>query len=149
MMKKLLALLFIATLVLTFAACGNGDNGADENGTAAGATNSVIEDFLVENSADISAMAEAMTGDMGTDGRVEIVAGTGNELIYKFIYGSDFDFEGMEDMLGESLLAMGSFFEMMAESFRDELELEYMRITVRYYDGAGNIIVAESFDSNR
>lgn len=156
MMKKLLVLLIALALVFTFAACGNGDNGADdeyengaENGTeATGPANSAIEDFLNEHGDDIRAMTDTMTGDMGADGRVELVAGTGNELIYRFIYGSDFDFDGVEDLLGETLAAMGSFFEMLADTFRDELELDSMRITVRYYDHAENLLASESFDSN-
>lgn len=154
MMKKLLVLLFALALVFTFAACGNGDNGADEyengdvyeNGAAA---NSAVADFLAEHGDEIRGMTDAMTGAMGADGRVELEAGSGNELVYRFIYGSEFDFdvEGMGDMLAETLSTMGSFFEMLAETFRDELELEYMRITVRYYDHAENLIASESFDS--
>ena len=91
MMKKLLVLLFVAALIFTFAACGNGDNGGDayENGTEeTGAASSAIEDFLSEHGDEIRAMTDSMTGAMGDDGRVELEAGEGNELVYRFIYGS-------------------------------------------------------------
>ena len=144
MRKKLLILLLAAMLVLTFAACGNGNDDTQEpNGEENGAS-SAIEDFLTAYGESIRSMMEAMTPSMGTGGYIELVAGTGNELIYRFVYGSDFE---VDDTLVDTLRAMGPFFRTLADSFRDEMELPYMRITVRYYDYDGNLIAEESFDS--
>jgi len=112
-----------------------------------GAANNQIEAFLEEYRDAIYDMTAVMRGGMGVDGRVEIIPGSGNELIYRFFFGSEFTFEALSDTIAETLENMTPLFEMLAETFREELNLPQMRVTVRYYDYAGSLLTSESFDS--
>ena len=148
MRKKLLILLLATMLILSLAACGGGGTTADPTPEPeAPAELSVIEEFLADYSDEIRDMADMMIGGLGEGSRVELAAGTGNELIYNFIFGEGIDFEGVEGAFDEIFVSMGPFFEMLADTFREELELPNMRVTVRYYDYDGNLLAAESFDS--
>jgi len=148
MMKKLLILLLATMLILSLAACGGGTSvEPTPEPEEPEAELSVIEVFLAENSDMIRSMADTMTGGMGEGSRVELEAGTGNELIYNFIFASGMDFDGVEGAFEEIFISMGPFFEMLADTFRDELELPNMRVTARFYDYDGNMLAAESFDS--
>jgi len=111
------------------------------------AANPEIAAFLEEHRVAIYDMTAMMRDGMGADGRVEIVAGTGNELIYRFFYGSEFDSAELADLIATTLLNMGSLFDMLADSFRIELGLSRMQVTVYYYDHTGNLIVREVFES--
>ena len=163
MMKKLFALFLVAVLVFGFAACGN-SNGEEENGThgdlengsdanttgttgATGDANDVIVDYLNQYGAEIEA---AMAAQAGEGGRAEVIAGQGNEMIFMFFFGPE-DEESPEDLatrLEETLDNMSSFFETAAGSMREELDLDYMRITVQYYDQDENQLVARTFDAD-
>jgi len=148
MKKKLLILLLAAVLVLSLAACGGETSVAPTpEPEEPEDTRSVIEVFLAENSEMIRGMADVMTGGMGDGSRIELEAGTGNELIYKFIFARGMDFEDTEDAFEEIFISMGPFFEDLADEFRAELELPNMRVTVRFYDYDGNLLADESFDS--
>ena len=111
------------------------------------ATNNEIAAFLEEHHESIYDIATMMREGLGEDGRVEITAGTGNELIYKFFYGREFASEGLTDTILSTLESMGPLFEILADSFRAELDLPYMQVIIYYYDYAGNVLVRESFDS--
>ena len=112
-----------------------------------GTANDQVAAFLEEHRVAIYDMTSMMTESMGADGRVEITAGTGNELIYRFFYGSEFNSAELPDIITTTLASMGSLFDMLADSFRIELGLSHMHVIVYYYDHAGNVIVREVFES--
>jgi len=109
--------------------------------------NNEVAAFLEEHRVAIYDMTLLMQEGLGADGRVEIIAGTGNELIYSFFYGSEFESVDLTSTIAATLANMGSHFEMLANAFRVELGLSYMRIIVYYYDYAGNVLARESFSS--
>jgi len=151
MMKKLFILLLVAAFVLSFAACGGGTSVAPtpEPELPADDAPSVLEVFLAENSEMIYGMADIMTGGMGAGSRVELAVGTGNELIYNFFFGSGVELDDVDEAFEEIFASMGPLFEMLADEFREELELPNMRVTLRFYDSGGSVLAAESFDSTQ
>ena len=146
-MKKFLLLLLSALLVLSFAACGGPNGGGTSN--APDVAGSPVAAFLNEQGDEIQEMAASLAEMMGEGSRVEVSAGTGNELIFDFFDGVDIEMpEGIEDALAEVLSGtMAPIFESMAAELQEEIGVDSMRITVRYLDGAGNLLAERSFDS--
>ena len=153
-MKKLLVLLLSALLILGLVACGSNNNDQDDNGT--GYENGAAE---YENEPEIpqepdSAVAEFLAtygdelredlADAMIDGaRMEVLAGTGDEIIFEFYFDDVSD----EELLIAALDTSGPMFEMMAEVLKGEVQVETLRVTVRFFDGENTLVAEESFDS--
>ena len=121
---------------LTFSYIRVAQNGSGVSG--------VIADYLATYASDIEA---AMMELAGEGGRAEVVAGQGNEIIFKFFFGEELDGVSgdLASALEETLNSLSSFFVSAAEEMRVELDLDYMQITVQYYDQDENLIVSRGF----
>jgi len=127
-MKKKVSVLLLAVLfVFGLAACGGGN------------ASNPVADFLAEYGDELHEEFDML---MGGDGNVTLTAGTGNEMIFTFRFNETLDAENLELILD----MLGSTFEFLAAEFQEEIELDSMRMTVRFYD-ADNNRAERSFDS--
>ena len=141
-MKKLLVLLLSALLILGLAACGV--TGEDSNGAEAGAA---VADFLDEFGDELRDSIAPLGVMLGEGGRIDLLAGDEEELIFVFVHGSDVETAGMDDMLEDVLTHTAPVFEEFAELLRDELDLSSARVTVRFTDAEGGLLLERSFSS--
>ena len=139
-MRKLLVLLLSVLLLFGLMACGDSGNGNATSGNA-------IAAFLEEDDAFYDTIAPLGAALLGDDGRIDLLAGDGDELIIAFIYGSDVDTSGVSDMLEEILTYTAGIFEEIAEDLRDELSLASVRVTVRFMDADNNVLAEQSYYS--
>lgn len=133
MLKKRLTLLVIVLLIgALLVGCGG---------------RSPVQTFLDEHGDRLAEDMEPLAAMMGEGARVALEAGSGNELIYVFAYGADAPLDEMVEPLTDMLDGMGLAFQMLAADMQEELELDSFRITVRYEDADGNVLVSRSFDA--
>ena len=118
-MKKVLVLMLGLLLIAGLVACGG--------------TNSPVEEFLSEYGDELQ---DELAAIMGNAGRVEVAAGRGNEMVFSF------HFETIADAgeLKAALDALEPVFETLAGEIQEELELDSIRLTVRFYDTDGGTI---------
>jgi len=140
MNKKLLALLLAALLVLSLAACGGGNGG--------GNARNPVADFLAENGNDIQEMVAPMAGAMGTDSRIDVEAGNGNEMIFTFVYGHDIPADMIDaELLEDALVGLDPLFTPLADALSEEMGIDTLQILVRYADSDGNILAERTFSN--
>ena len=149
-MKKLLVLILSVLLIFGFVACGSNNNNDpaeaeynNGNGTEVEQptdSGSAVADFLAEYGDELREELEMLSLE---DTRIEILAGTGNEIIFVFHFDDVEDADVLEVAFDMTI----PVFQMLTDMFQEELEVDSMRVTVRYFDAGGNLVIDESFDS--
>jgi len=105
----------------------------------------LIQAFIDDNLDMLMASSEPLLATMGSGASVEFAAADG-EFIYLYTYG-DFPSEGLVEILEVILNASAGVYEMLAREFANEIGLDDLTVTIRYYDSDGNFLIAESFDN--
>ena len=144
MLKR--SLLFLVSVLLIAAVLVGCNGDGNDNGGDTNVAGNPVQEFLDAYGDQLEAEMGDMADMLGATVTLEAGPG-GNELIYVFTYGTELP-DGMEDLLAEMLSGMDFLFEMVADEMREELDLDSFRVTVRYLDLNGNVLAAQSFDSN-
>jgi len=141
-MKKVLVVILSVLLSLALlAGCGGGSGNG--GGSGSGPIQSWLDDYGDELQ---DAMDHAIA--MGSeDISVVIEAGSGNEVVIIATISGEMEELMDADLLGQALSGQAFVFEMMADEIRDELDVDYVQVTVRYLDSGGSEIVSETFES--
>jgi len=113
----------------------------DDDGTAGSAA--LIADFINENRSELEAASEPLLATMGDGATVDFLAAD-DEFIYVYTYG-DFPSEGLVEILETILEASAGMYTMLAGEMAQEIGLDTLTITVRYYDAEGNFLIEDSF----
>jgi len=112
------------------------------------ATTTAVQEFLNEYGDDIRAEFGDIAQLLGDGASIDIVAGTGEELIFVFAYGPDTDTDGVGDALELLMPMLGPVFELVASELQEELGVDEITVTVRYTDYSGNVLAEESFTAS-
>jgi len=171
-MKKKLAMILISSFLMgaVFVGCGNNDAPQAPATTAtapaqqaattpaeptptptappAAATTTAVQEFLDEYGDEIRAEFGDIAQLLGEGASIDIVAGTGEELVFVFAYGPDTDTDGVGDALELLMPMLGPVFELVASELQEELGVDEITVTVRYTDYAGNVLAEESFTAS-
>ena len=129
----------------------NDTNGNDANDTpvdppsADTESAALIQAFIDDNRVELLTMSEPLLATMGSGATVDFAAADG-EFIYIYTYG-DFPREGLVEILEVVLDASESLYVMLADEFANEIGLDSLTLTVRYYDEDGDFLIAQSFES--
>ncbi|MCL2402948.1 MAG: DUF4854 domain-containing protein [Coriobacteriia bacterium] len=149
MLKKVIILTLSMMLALAFAVgCSNPaeeENGYDngETTTQDVAVDNPVQTFIDENRGDLEAASAPLLATMGDGATVDFEAGI-DEFIYVYTYG-DFPSEGLIEILEVVLDTSAGVYELLATEMGNEMGIDDLVVTVRYYDADGDFLIAESF----
>jgi len=139
MLKKIITLVLSVLLILSAAAVLSGCNGDSDN---------PVQVFINENREDLEAMSEDHLGMLGPGATVNFEAGE-NEFIYIYSFGPGPTAEELEEHTRPFVEMPDNvqMYETIAAYFAQRIETDSLTLTVRYYDGQGNLILVENFES--
>ena len=142
MLKRIITLtlssLLILALSVSLAGCNNDD--AD--------TDNPIQAFIDESQELLEDVSADHLASLGEGAKVEFLAGEG-EFIYVYSFGPGHDLEEIAEF-SNALLNYPSnitMYENLAGDLAELMELDSLRITVRYLDSDGNLLAEKSYDS--
>ena len=137
MLKKIIALTLCALLALFFVVgCANGD------------ADNPVQAFINENQELLEEVSAEHLASLGEGAKVEFLAGEG-EFIYVYSFGPDHDIEEITEFSNALLNfpANITMFDNLAGELATAMELDSLRVTVRYLDNDGNLLAEKSYDS--
>jgi len=139
MFKKAVILTLSILLALSAAAILSGCTETEDN---------PVQIFINENREDLEAMSADHLEMLGPGATVNFESDEG-EFIYVYAWGPGPTVEELEEHtrgfveLPENI----QMYETLADYFAQRTGVDSLVLTVRYYDGQGNLIVGESFTS--
>ena len=141
MLKKITVFMLSSVLVLGLSAslmsCTNDDD-----------TDNPVQVFINENQELLEEVSAEHLASLGEGAKVEFLAGEG-EFIYVYSYGPGYDIEEITEF-SFALLNYPSnitMYENLAGELAELIELDSLRVTVRYLDSDGNLLAEKSYDS--
>ena len=141
-MLKRVIVLTLCTLLAQFfiAGCNNDDAVADNP----------VQAFIDESQELLEEVSAEHLASLGENAKVEFLAGDG-EFIYVYSFGPGHDLEEIREF-SNALLNYPSnitMYENLAGDLAVLMELDSLRVTVRYLDSDGNLLAEKSYDSQQ
>ena len=148
MLKKIIALtlssLLVLALSISLAGCNN-DNADDVDNAD---LDNPVQAFIDESQELLEDVSADHLASLGEGAKVEFLAGDG-EFIYVYSFGPGYDLEEISEF-SNALLNYPSnitMYENLAGDLATLMELDSLRVTVRYLDSDGNLLAEKSYDS--
>ena len=141
MLKKITVFILFSVLVLGLSASLMGCTNDDD-------TDNPIQVFINEYQELLEDVSAEHLASLGEGAKVEFLAGEG-EFIYVYSYGPGYDIEEITEF-SFALLNYPSnitMYENLAGELAELIELDSLRVTVRYLDSDGNLLAEKSYDS--
>jgi len=152
MFKKLTMVLISAVFMsAVLAGCGNGNTttpatpAAPQEAAPPVESRSVVQQFLEDYGDDIRAEFGEIAAFLGDGASIDVVAGTGEEMIFIFTYGPDAETEGLAEVLEQLMPLLEPVFEEVAYELMNELGVDSLTVSVQYREYDGTIITEQSF----
>ncbi|MCL2438090.1 MAG: DUF4854 domain-containing protein [Coriobacteriia bacterium] len=142
MPKKILLITLSVLLALGFALIVTGCTDNDDTDS------NPVQVFIDENRAMLTEVSESHLEDLGPGATVDFLADD-NEFIYVYTFGQGPTAEELSEYV-TGLLDYPSntiMYQELAGELAALMELDALTVTVRYYDGQGNYVGSESYDS--
>jgi len=122
----------------------------DTSGSRSGATASALEvqNFIDDNRDMLEEISELSLLFMGEGATADFLAADG-EFIYVYTFGD----EGSSGLLADTIVSeldqpsSADLYELIADDFAWEMDVDLLTVTVRYYQSDGDLIVERSFDN--
>ena len=142
MLKKIIILTLSSLLVLALSVSLSGCDSDDSD------LDNPVQAFIDGSQELLEDVSADHLASLGEGAKVEFLAGEG-EFIYVYSFGPGHDLEEISEF-SNALLNYPSnitMYENLAGDLAILMELDSLRITVRYLDSDGNLLAEKSYDS--